>query len=31
MVVVKQMIPTEGRMVLMDGRSIEMNAIIEVE
>lgn len=31
MVVVKQMIPTEGRMVLMDGRSIEMSAIIEVE
>jgi hypothetical protein len=30
-VVVKQMIPTEGRMVLMDGRSIEMSAIIEVE
>ena len=31
MVVVKQMIPTERRMVLMDGRSIEMSAIIEVE
>ena len=31
MVVVKQMISTEGRMVLMDGRSIEMSAIIEVE
>ena len=31
MVVVKQMIQTEGRMVLMDGRSIEMSAIIEVK
>ena len=30
-VVVKQMIPTEGRMVLLDGRSVEMSAIIEVE
>jgi len=30
-VVVKQMIPTEGRMILLDGRSIEMSAIIEVE
>ena len=30
-VVVKQMIPTERRMVLMDGRSIEMSEIIEVE
>lgn len=30
-VVVKQMIPTEGRMVLMDGRSIDMAAILEVE
>jgi len=30
-VVVKQMIPTEGKMVLMDGRIIEMGAIIEVE
>ena len=29
-VVVKQMIPTEGKMVLMDGQSIEMSAIIEV-
>ena len=30
-VVVKQMIPTEGRLILSDGRSIEMSAIIEVE
>lgn len=30
-VVVKQIIPTEGRMVLMDGRSIDMAAILEVE
>ena len=30
-VVVKQIFPTEGRMVLMDGRSIDMAAILEVE
>jgi hypothetical protein len=30
-VIVKQIIPTEGRMVLMDGRSIDMAAILEVE
>jgi len=30
-VVVKQMIPTEGKVVLNDGRSIKMDTIIEVE
>ena len=30
-VTVKQLVPTEGRVVLTDGRSVEMSAIIEVE
>ena len=29
-VTVKQIVPTEGRVVLTDGRSVEMSAIIEV-
>jgi len=30
-VTVKQLVPTEGRVALADGRSIEMSAIIEVQ
>ena len=30
-VTVKQLVPTEGRVVLTDGRNVEMSAIIEVE
>ena len=30
-VAVKQLVPTEGMVVLADGRSVEMSAIIEVE
>ena len=30
-VTVKQLVPTEGMVVLTDGRSVEMSAIIEVE
>lgn len=30
-VTVKQIVPTEGKVVLTDGRSIDMSAIIEVE
>ena len=30
-VTVKQIVPTEGKVMLADGRSVEMSAIIEVE